>query len=151
MCMNIKAFFTVIFTVFLMCSCVNHDNYFLFDIVNNSKDTVFCSGYGHLCGDTRSTVECLWGTSDSIAPSGSYSNSEFLGTVYSRKSIAESWNDYFAKRNCDTVYVVISKSKYSYFAGDMVSLPSGSTVLGVFKYSRENVDLNSTKQVIVYE
>ena len=33
----------------------------------------------------------------------------------------------------------------------MVSLPSGSTVLGVFKYSRENVDLNSTKQVIVYE
>ena len=78
-------------------------------------------------------------------------NSEFLGTVYSRKSIAESWNDYFAKRNCDTVYVVISKSKYSYFAGDMVSLPSCSTVLGVFKYSRENVDLNSTKQVIVYE
>ena len=78
-------------------------------------------------------------------------NSEFLGTVCSRKSIAESWNDYFAKRNCDTVYVVISKSKYSNFAGDMVSLPSGSTVLGVFKYSRENVDLNSTKQVIVYE
>ena len=108
MCMNIKVFFTVIFTVFLMCSCVNHDNYFLFDIVNNSKDTVFCSGYWHLCGDTRSTVECIWGTSDSIAPSGSYSNSEFLGTVYSRKSIAESWNDYFAKRNCDTVYVVIS-------------------------------------------